>query len=219
MLIRLCALRVTVAIMSVWVSLAPAQRVAVVDADILTERALEAAPKEDRPEQLQKLQSDIQNRVAQIRDVEAELRRADGVLNTENLDRKRKEVTRLRNEIDDLEQKGRREIQRLNDLVFEPILKRVRWAIEDVAMEKQIDLVIPMDRALYISPKMTDITDDVVSRLRLSGTNRETTVTTNAGKALPSPYDSSNRQPSGGQRTVRSPRSTESGAVGRPRTP
>lgn len=174
-----------------------AQRVAVVDADLLTDRALESAPKEDRPEQLQKLQSEIQSRVEQIRTLEASLRQADGVLSVENLDRKRKEIARLRNEIDELDQRGRREIQRLNDLVFEPILKRVRYAIEDVALEKGIDLVIPLDRTLYVGPKMPDITDDVVARLRLPANDRETSPTAQR------PFQPSPRNTPSGQRVIR----------------
>lgn len=119
-------------------------------------------------DQLSSLQEQIEVKRKQITDLESEIRRSDGVLKPDAIEAKRKEVLRLRNEFDDLDFQARQKAREIDATVFEPALKRVVFAIQEVAREKSIDLVLRGEAVLYGSSRV-DLTDLVVAKLDQTG--------------------------------------------------
>ncbi|MCX7019887.1 MAG: OmpH family outer membrane protein [Candidatus Sumerlaeota bacterium] len=115
-------------------------------------------------EQIKKLQGDIETKTRQITGMEADIKRTDGILAKEESDKKRKEVLRLRNEADDLMTKARQKSREVESTVYEPLLKKIGAAIQDVAKERNIEIVLPGAAVLYGSPA-ADLTDDVIRKL------------------------------------------------------
>jgi hypothetical protein len=56
-------------------------------------------------------------------------------------------------------------MQEVDDTVFEPILKKILFAVQDVAKEQKYDIVLRGEAVLY-GATATDITDDVINRLK-----------------------------------------------------
>jgi len=121
-------------------------------------------------EEIKKLQQDIESKTKQVTDMEAEIKRTDGVLSKEETDKKRKEVLRLRNEVDDLMTKARQKSREVESTVYEPLLKKIGAAIQEVAKERNIEIVLPGAAVLYGSPT-ADMTDDVIKKLNEDATS------------------------------------------------
>jgi outer membrane protein len=117
-------------------------------------------------EKVNKLQSDIDGKTEKIKRLREDVQKSEGVLAKEELDKKRKEVNQLMNEVDDLSLQGRRELQRVDDTFLSPLLKKIVYAIQDVAKEKELDIVLRGESVLY-GRDTVDITDDVIKHLNM----------------------------------------------------
>lgn len=122
-------------------------------------------------DKVKKYQEEIDQKRKKIRDLEEDVRRTEGILAKDEQDAKRKEINRLKNELDELDMQARREMQRLDDTFFAPLLKKIVFAIQDVAQEKDIDLVLRGEAVLY-GRDSVDLTDAVIRKLNVE--ERET---------------------------------------------
>lgn len=117
--------------------------------------------------EFEKLQKDLDSRRQKIADVEADIKRTEGVMAKEEIDKKRADITRLRNEIDEIEFRAQRQVRDVEQQVLEPLRRKIVAAIEEVAREQRYDLVLTKEAVVYSTPS-TDITDDVVKKLNAS---------------------------------------------------
>jgi outer membrane protein len=152
--------------------------------------------------QVNKLQSDIDSKTEKIKRLREDVQKSEGVLSREEIDKKRKEINTLLNEVEDLSMQGRRELQRVDDTFFTPLLKKIVYAIQDVANDKGLDLVLRGEAVLY-GRDTVDITEDVVKRLNMEDLNSTGTATAkepksksdSTPKATPAPDDSAAEKP------------------------
>lgn len=117
--------------------------------------------------EFEKLQKDLDSRRQKITDIEADIKRTEGVMAKEEIDKKRADITRLRNEIDEIEFRAQRQVREVEQKVLEPLRRKIVTAIEEVAREQRYDLVLTKEAVVYSTPS-TDITDDVVKKLNAS---------------------------------------------------
>lgn len=122
----------------------------------------------DTEDQIKGMQRDIDTKRKRAAELQGELRRTEGVVSADEQEKKRKELDKLKNELDEIEVKARRRMQEWDSTVFEPMLKKILFAIEDVAKEKQLDVVLRGEAVLY-GASGADITDDVIKRLNRDG--------------------------------------------------
>lgn len=115
-------------------------------------------------DKVKKFQEDLETKKKKLRDLEADIKRTEGVVSSDEQNRKKKEAITVRNEMDDLELQAKREMQKLDDTFFAPTLKRIVYAIQDVAKEKELELVVRGEAVLYGSDS-ADITEDVIRKL------------------------------------------------------
>lgn len=154
-------------------SMASAQttRVAYVDIDRVTEQSDKINTAMGNVQtRVEKIQKDIEEKRSRLVDVRAEIKKGDGVLAESELKKKRDEATKLEKELVDLEYEGRREMQKLDATLFEPMVKTIVLAIEEVAKEKNIDLVVRGEAVIY-GANEADITDAVVEKLNSAAYN------------------------------------------------
>lgn len=147
---------------------APTGRIGYVDIDKVTAKAKQSAAMDKISTQVKDIQRQYQERIDKIRDLEREISRTKGVVSADETNRKQKEVTRLKNEIDELEVRHKRELQRIDETVFAPLVKQIGYAIEDVAKERGFDIVLRGEAVFYGSPAV-DLSDDVIRKLDFSG--------------------------------------------------
>ncbi len=114
------------------------------------------------------IQKEIETKRKRVLEIREELKKGEGVLADSELKKKRDETADLDKELVDLEYEGRRELQKLDTTLFEPMIKTIVLAIQDVAREKKIDLVVRGEAVIY-GADSADITDDVIKKLN-SGT-------------------------------------------------
>lgn len=117
--------------------------------------------------EFEKLQKDLDSRRQKIADIEADIKRTEGVMAKEEIDKKRADITRLRNEVDEIEFRAQRQVRDVEQQVLEPLRRKIVAAIEEVAREQRYDLVLTKEAVVYSTPS-TDITDDVVKKLNAS---------------------------------------------------
>lgn len=177
----------------------PTGKVAYVDIDRVTSKA---KPINDVMEgiqgQIKDLQDQIESRRRKIRDLETELKRNDGVLSQQIQTDKRKEVDRLKSELDDLDYKARKEMQKMDETQFAPLLKQILFAIQDVAKENKYDLVLRGEAVLYGS-SAADISDLVIKKLDEKGVGKA-----GAGKS----ESSASKSTPAAERSVATPEAT-----------
>lgn len=118
----------------------------------------------------EEIQTDIEIKRKRIVDIKAEVKKGEGVLADSEMKKKRDEASKLESEIVELEAQGQKEVQRVNTSLFEPMVRTISVAIEDVAKEKSIDLVLKSEAIVYGS-NIADISDDVIKKLN-SGTTK-----------------------------------------------
>lgn len=140
-------------------------KVGYVDIDRVTEKSemVNSAMKSVQ-EKVKKFQEDLDSKRKKLVDLRADIKRTEGVVSAEEQNRKKREAQTLENEMDELELQGKREMQRLDDGFFTPTLKRIVYAIQDVAKEKDLDLVVRGEAVLY-GRDTADITEAVIKRL------------------------------------------------------
>lgn len=140
-------------------------RVAYVDIDRVTEQSDKInkamASVQDRVE---KIQQDIETKRTRLVEIRAEVKKGEGVLAESELKKKKDEAAKLEKELVDLEYEGKREMQKLDTTLFEPMVKTIVLAIQDVAKEQNIDLVLRGEAVIY-GATSADITDAVVKKL------------------------------------------------------
>ncbi len=154
-------------------SQAQTNRVAYVDIDRVTEQSDRINKAMDSVSgRVETIQKELEEKRRRLVDIKAEVRRGEGVLAESEMKKRRDESTKLEKEIVDLEYEGRRELQKLDTTVFEPMIKTIVLAIQDVAREKNIDLVLRGEAVIY-SADVADITQDVVKKLNSPGFNPE----------------------------------------------
>lgn len=113
------------------------------------------------------IQKEIEDKRARLVKIREEIKKGEGVLADSELKKKRDETTGLDKELVDLEYEGRRELQKLDTTLFEPMIKTIVLAIQDVAREKKIDLVVRGEAVIYGADN-ADITEDVIKKLNSS---------------------------------------------------
>ncbi len=140
-------------------------KVGYVDVDRVTRKAKAVNQAMDSVQSdIETLQKQIDEKRQQIRDLEADVQRSEGVIAASEIEKKRKEIARLRNELDDLAYRAERKARELDATVFEPLMKRILFAIQDVAKENKYDIILRGEAVLYGSTG-ADITDEVIRKL------------------------------------------------------
>lgn len=146
-------------------SQAQTDRVAYVDIDRVTAQSDRINKAMDNVSgRVESIQKELEEKRRRLVDLKAEVRRGEGVLAESEMKKRRDESTKLEKEIVDLEYEGRRELEKLDSTVFEPMIKTIVLAIQDVAREKNIDLVLRGEAVIY-GANVSDITQDVVKKL------------------------------------------------------
>ena len=165
-------------------SSAPAQtKIAYVDIDRVTSKAKPVnSLMNDIQGQIEVLQKEIDAKRKQAAELDADIKRSDGVLAKEEVDKKRKELMRLQNDLDDLRLKGEKKMREVDQTVFEPVLKKILFCIQDIAKEQKIDIVLRGEAVLY-GTSGVDISDAVIKKL--NSDNAATSGTRAAAKTEP----------------------------------
>lgn len=152
-------------------------KVGYVDVDRVTRKAKAVnQAMESVQSDIEELQKQIDEKRQQIRDLEADVQRTEGVVAPSELEKKRKEIKKLKDELEDLAYRAERKARELDATVFEPLMKRILFAIQDVAKEKKYDIILRGEAVLY-GTTAADITDDVIKKLN---EERATTASTPA---------------------------------------
>jgi len=145
--------------------LAQTSRVAYVDIDRVTEKSDKINKAmgnvSDRVEGIQK---DIETKRKRLADLKMEIKKGEGVIADTELKKKRDESSQIEKDLVDLEYQGRRELQKLDATLFEPMIKTIVLAIQEVAKERNIDLVVRGEAVIY-GADAADITDEVIKKL------------------------------------------------------
>jgi outer membrane protein len=140
-------------------------RVGYVDIDKVTRKAPQVTKvMNEVQDQLKGIQDNIEAKKKQISGLKSEIKKSEGVLAAEELDKRRKELDKLTNELDELDLKGRREMQKVDQVVFEPALKLIMMAVQDVAKEQKYDVILRGEAVIY-GVSGVDITDAVIAKL------------------------------------------------------
>lgn len=153
---------------------APTGKVAYVDIDRITAKAKAVSNLMiDVEEQVKGFQRDIDARRKKVTELDAEVRRNEGIVSKDVQEQKKKEIDKLKNELEELEFKAQRKMKEVDSSVFEPMMKKILFAIQDVAKEKGFDIVLRGEAVLYGSSSV-DITDDVIKRLNTTADSSTT---------------------------------------------
>jgi outer membrane protein len=140
-------------------------KVGYVDVDRVTRKAKAVNQAMDSVQSdIEDLQKQIDEKRQQIKELEADVQRSEGVIAASEIEKKRKEIARLRNELDDLAYRAERKARELDATVFEPLMKRILFAIQDVAKENKYDVILRGEAVLY-GNSAADITDEVIRKL------------------------------------------------------
>jgi outer membrane protein len=140
-------------------------KVGYVDVDRVTRKAKAVNQAMDHVQSgIEELQKQIDEKRQQVKELEADVQRSEGVVAPGEIEKKRKEITRLKNELDDLAYRAERKARELDATVFEPLMKRILFAIQDVAKENKYDIILRGEAVLY-GTSAVDITDEVIRKL------------------------------------------------------
>lgn len=149
-------------------AVAQSTSVAYVDIDRVTEKSEKINKAMGNVKgRVEDIQKEIEDKRARLVKIREEIKKGEGVLADSELKKKRDETTGLDKELVDLEYEGRRELQKLDTTLFEPMIKTIVLAIQDVAREKKIDLVVRGEAVIYGADN-ADITEDVIKKLNSS---------------------------------------------------
>lgn len=160
-------------------------KVGYIDIDQITRKSKPVSGMMDKiKDEIETIQKEIASRDTKIRDLKADLKKNDGVLSTSDTDAKRKEITRLQNELDEYRVRGERKAREVDSRVLEPMLKTILFRVEDVAKEKGIDIVLRGEAVIY-GTKAVDLTDDVIERLNAEGGATTGSTEARAGSRTP----------------------------------
>ena len=144
---------------------ARAPRIGYVDIGRVTDRARSLNPAaEEIATKVRGINNQIKAKLERGRALDAEIEKGRGVDAATVIDAKRREVGRIRDELDAMQAELQRERKRLDETVLEPLLKQLDYAIEDTAKELQYDLVLRGETVLF-GRKTLDISDEVSRRV------------------------------------------------------
>lgn len=140
-------------------------RVAFVDIDRITEKSDKINSALDKARgRADEIQAEIEVKMKRIQELRAEVKKGEGVLAESELKKKRDEATKLEKDVIELEKEGQKEVTELKQTLFDPMVRSISQAIEEVAKEKSIDLVVKSEAIVY-GANIADISDDVVKKL------------------------------------------------------
>lgn len=140
-------------------------RVAYVDIDRVTEKSDKINKAMGNvTNRVEGIQQDVEKKRKRLAELKVEIKKGEGVLADAELKKRKDESGKLEKELVDLEYEGRRELQKLDSTLFEPMIKTIVLAIQDVARDKKIDLVLRGEAVIY-GADVADITDAVVLKL------------------------------------------------------
>ena len=147
-------------------ALAPAQtKVGFVDIDRVTAKSKSVnSLMSGMQGDFEKVQEELDARRKKIADIEADIKRTEGVLSKDQQDKKRSEITKLQSEADDIEFKAQKQVRDVQQKVLEPLRRKIVTAIEEVAREQRYDLILTKEAVVFFLPT-SDITDDVIKKL------------------------------------------------------
>ncbi|PKO19498.1 hypothetical protein CVU37_03455 [candidate division BRC1 bacterium HGW-BRC1-1] len=147
-------------------TLAPAQsKVGFVDIDRVTAKSKSVnSLMSGMQGDFEKVQQELDSRRQKIADIEADVKRTDGVLSKDQQDKKRGEIAKLQTEADDIEFKAQKQVRDVQQKVLEPLRRKIVTAIEEVAREQRYDLILTKEAVVFFLPT-SDITDDVIKKL------------------------------------------------------
>ncbi len=147
-------------------TLAPAQsKVGFVDIDRVTAKSKSVnSLMSGMQGDFEKVQQELDSRRQKIADLEADIKRTDGVLSKDQQDKKRSEIAKLQTEADDIEFKAQKQVRDVQQKVLEPLRRKIVTAIEEVAREQRYDLILTKEAVVFFLPT-SDITDDVIKKL------------------------------------------------------
>lgn len=160
-------------------------KVAYVDIDRVTEHSrsvnktfLEIESK------IKAFQEEIDAKTKLLQSLRDEIKKGEGVVADTELKKKRADALKLEEELTDLQYQGKREFQKLDATVFEPTIKEIILNIQEVAKEKNIDLVLRGEVVIYASDNV-DITEAVIEKMNgqaaSSGSVRPATASASTG--------------------------------------
>jgi len=142
-----------------------------------------------------------------------EIRKGQGVLAESELAKKRDEARKLKSDTDELEFQAKRKMEELDQTFFDPMLKRIVFAIQDVAHDKKIDLVVRGEAVLYGS-KAADITDAVIDKLNSSDGSSSSSRTDRSDKSDKSNKSDNSDKADAGDKSVDSDAAGRTGSSG-----
>ena len=147
-------------------ALAPAQtKVGFVDIDRVTAKSKSVnSLMSGMQGDFEKVQEELDGRRKAIADIEADIKRTEGVLSKDQQDKKRAEIAKLQSEAEDIEFKAQKQVRDVQQKVLEPLRRKIVTAIEEVAREQRYDLILTKEAVVFFLPT-SDITDDVIKKL------------------------------------------------------
>lgn len=118
----------------------------------------------DIQDEIKTLQKEINDKEKQMQELQADLKKTDGVFTKEETSKKKKDLDRLLNEYEDLQTRSKKKMRVLDETTFAPLMKKILFAIQDVAKERKFDVVLRGEAVLY-GTTGADLTDDVIKKL------------------------------------------------------
>lgn len=143
------------------------------------------------------IQVEIEEQRAKLVSLRAEIRKEQGVLAETEVKKKRDEAAKIEKKITDLEYEAKQEMQGLQTSVVDPMIRSISVAIEEVAKEKNIDIVVQSE-AVYYGSTAADITSDVAKKIN------DLAKTSGGGSAAAGSSDNSTRASSSDKETTSS---------------
>lgn len=115
-------------------------------------------------EKVEAIRKKMEDANEKLKPLEAEIRKSDGVLAEKELAGKKAEAQKLRDQLLTYQEEAEKEVAKLDNDVFGPMVGKVSTAIEEVAKEKKLDMVLRGDAIVFSATKI-NITDDVIKKL------------------------------------------------------
>lgn len=144
----------------------PIPTIAIVDIQLLLQQAAASQSlQRQADEQRSRLQKDWAGQEEKVRASEQELARQRQTLSTDAFDEKRREFERQVTETRRLFQERTRALESTFSQAREVLLGTLQQAIQEIAVERGITLVLPRQQVLLLRDPSLDITDPVLRRL------------------------------------------------------
>lgn len=109
-------------------------------------------------------QDEMDKKVNEYQELNKKIEQQKEILTKEELDKKKGELSRIKEDVNDLKYEINKMLQRSEKQSIEPALDRILEAIKVVAETQKLDIVMRSDLLLYMNPAC-DITDKVIAKL------------------------------------------------------